>query len=291
MKNKKSESSREKGKDKSIVVLYHKNCPDGFGAAWVMRKKLKDKAEYIPVVHQNPPLASLVDKEIYMVDFCYNADVMEKLKKKNKKIFVIDHHISQKEAVKISDGGMYDIKHSGSVLTWKYIFPDKKVPLFLRHIEDRDIWKFELNNTKEYLAATDCLDMDFKLWDRIAADFENPAKRKKYLEQGKSIISYQNMTIAQVVGNAEPVKFEGKRAYAVNCPVIVSEIGHVLANMAPDGIGIIWNYKMGNIKISLRGNGKADVSKIAAKYGGGGHKGAASFMIPAEIKLPWKKFK
>ena len=33
--------------NKKIVVITHKNCPDGFTAAWVSWTKFKNKADYI----------------------------------------------------------------------------------------------------------------------------------------------------------------------------------------------------------------------------------------------------
>jgi len=35
--------------NKEIVVLYHANCLDGFGAAYAAWKKFGDTADYIPV--------------------------------------------------------------------------------------------------------------------------------------------------------------------------------------------------------------------------------------------------
>ncbi|HEY4504593.1 MAG TPA: DHHA1 domain-containing protein [Candidatus Paceibacterota bacterium] len=40
--------------------------------------------------------------------------------------------------------------------------------------------------------------------------------------------------------------------------------------------------------ISLRGNGTVDLSKLAMKYGGGGHPNAAGFTLSFEANLPFK---
>ena len=50
---------------KNIVILYHGDCPDGFGAAWASWKKFGDGAEYIGVHHGDNPPDGLKDKEIY----------------------------------------------------------------------------------------------------------------------------------------------------------------------------------------------------------------------------------
>jgi nanoRNase/pAp phosphatase (c-di-AMP/oligoRNAs hydrolase) len=96
--------------------------------------------------------------------------------------------------------------------------------------------------------------------------------------------------IDSIVANAEIVKFAGHKAFVANSPALVSEIGHVLATKA-NGVGIVWVKKGDKLKVSLRSNGKVDVSKIAVKYGGGGHKAAASFSLPIKkgtLTFPWK---
>ena len=275
---------------KKILVIYHKNCLDGFGSAWTVWKKFKDKADYIPADHQSPPPKNIKGKDIYMVDFCYSEEVMENIKKKANKVIVIDHHISQKKAVKISDNYVYNQKNSGAVLTWKYFFPEKKVPKLLLYIEDKDIWKFSLKNTNELLAAVEMVGFDFKAWNKLAKDFEEDNKRNEYFKKGSHIIAFSEKNIESIASNAEQVIFEKKKCLSVNSPIFVSDIGHILATKAK-GIGIIWCKKGNKLKISLRSNGKVDVAKIAAKHGGGGHKAAASFSIEVKgntLKFPWK---
>lgn len=273
---------------KKIAVIYHKNCLDGFGSAWVSRKKFGSRAEYFPAIHQSPPPKGLKGKIVYMLDFCYPEDVMLSVKKAAKSVVVIDHHVSQKEAVKISDDFIYRENKSGSTLSWKYFFPKKKVPKLLSYIEDKDIWKFRLKGTNELLAAVETEGFDFKKWDKLAAGFETANGRKKYFKRGSSIMAFSEKAMESIIGNAEWVIFEKRKCLAVNSPLFISEIGHILANKA-EGIGIIWCKKGGKIKVSLRSNGKVDVSKIALRRGGGGHAAASSFSFEAKkMGFPWK---
>ena len=79
---------------KPILILYHKNCPDGFGAAWAAWKKFGDKAEYLAVEHSASIPKNLKDrKEIYMVDFCYNYPIMQKLLGINQNIIISNFNI------------------------------------------------------------------------------------------------------------------------------------------------------------------------------------------------------
>jgi len=276
---------------KKIAVLYHANCPDGFGGAYAAWKKFGDKAEYVPVRYNIPP-PPVKGKEIYMVDFCYNEkEFLEKLKKNNKSLTVIDHHKSAKENFHISNGGILDMNHSGAVLSWTYFNPKKPVPKFLKHIEDMDLWRFKIKGTKEVAASIDLIPKGFKEWDRFVKNFEEPALRKKFLEQGRLILKYNQILMRQIIDKAAVlVKFEGHEIYALNTVVFDSELGHMLYEMKPP-MAILWYQGRDGIKVGLRSNGNVDVSKIANKFGGGGHRGAAGLRLKNGAKLPWKPIK
>src|SRR3989338_204024 len=106
--------------NKDIVVLYHGNCTDGFSAAWVAWKKFGNNAEYIGVGLDDAPLRGLINKEIYSLDFTYKAKYIPELLSRNKKLVVIDHHITNTETTKMAQDYLFDLTHSAAVLTWKY---------------------------------------------------------------------------------------------------------------------------------------------------------------------------
>lgn len=275
---------------KSILILYHKNCPDGFGAAWAARKKFGNRADYVPIEHRTELKEEFLKnrKEIYMVDFCYSLDVLEKLIKINPNIIIIDHHITSKEVVKIAKDSFYFLNHSGAVLSWKYFYPGKPVPRLLRHIEDVDLWKWKMPFSAEISVVLELYNnFDFKKWDKIALDFENAEKRRKYVNEGKLILKYRDAILKRIAAGAEKVKFENKKAFVVNSPFWQSDIGNYIVKNKKT-IGIIWSRKSGKINVSLRSNGKVDVSKLALKYGGGGHKAASGFSLDVEKPFPWK---
>jgi oligoribonuclease NrnB/cAMP/cGMP phosphodiesterase (DHH superfamily) len=297
MKNKKGKARKWKDGNKQIVVLYHDD-PDGFGAAWAVWKKLKDKARYVAVNFNQPMSKNLKNKKLIFVDFCYEEPVMRKLEKEAKEITVIDHHVSAKELVKSFQNNLFADNHSGCVLAWKYFHPKKKIPKLLQYVEDMDIWKWKMPNAWEAIASLEIRDFDFDVWDKMIKDFETAKGRKKYLQEGEAILKYRTKIIKEMVGRAEKISLDGKKAFAVNSPNLHSEIGHEIYKKHKV-IGVIWSYKNDRIKVSLR-SGKEDVSEIAQKHGGGGHKLASGFSFPAkinpttkscEVKFPWKKRK
>jgi len=273
---------------KKIIILYHADCSDGFGGAWAAWKKFGNKVSYIPVWHQEPPPKGLKNKIIYMIDFTYPEKITKKLIRDNKRVTSIDHHETAEKTTKLTFDYRFSLDNSGSALAWKYFHPKKKIPLFLKNIEDMDLWKFKVSYTEEIFAYHNLFDFNFKLWDKFAADSENSLKRKKMIEIGRLILNYENRLVNKLVEeNVELVKFAGYKVLAVNSPNFHSQIGSLLARKNPP-FGIVWREKDGVWNISLRGVDKVHLGELAKRYGGGGHYNSAAFKIPRERPLPWK---
>ena len=157
------------------------------------------------------------------------------------------------------------------------------------HIEDEDLFKFRLAHTREISAMLEMLPHDFKIWDKFLKQVENLKTRKKIIAKGALLLRYKNVLIKDIIqGTARSVLFQGVRTYAVNSPIFNSEIGHKLYTMHPP-MAIIWEEKKNKRRFSLRSVKDFDVSKLAAKFGGGGHKNAAGFQMDITKPLPWKR--
>lgn len=273
---------------KKIIVLYHNECPDGFGAAWAAWKKFGAKAEYIGLNHSTPPpIEKLRGKILYFIDITYIGKDLDKVIKVAKDVTILDHHVSTKDEIKKAPHSIYAVNQSGAILAWRFFHPGKKDPYLLRCIETRDLWQWQVPHAEEILAALDVLPFDFKKWDRAVTDIENPNIRKKYIEKGRAIRAYEEKIAADLFKKVQPAIFEGHRAGVVNAPILHSEIGHLIYSNGYT-IAIVWSHNGGQFRVSLRSNGKIDVSKIAQKYGGGGHKAAAGFRLDPNQTLPWK---
>lgn len=277
---------------KPICILYHAECRDGFAAAWAAWKKFGSKADYIPVKYGNPPSPEIKNKIVYTLDFTYYPPYIEKFMKNNKKVIVIDHHISAKEFIEKIPEHIFDINHSGAALAFKYFHPEKKIPKIVKLVEEGDLWKFKSKHAKEILAYTGLFDFDFKIWDKLISLGEKESNYKKFAEYGAAIISYEDKVIENIIReNAYPVIFEGHKIYAINAPRFLrSQIGHLLAKKYPP-FSLVWQRDKNRIEVSLRSNCRIDVSKIASKFGGGGHPNAAGFSLSANSKFPWKDVK
>src|SRR3974390_1975841 len=68
------------------VCIYHGNCADGFGAAWVVRKALGN-IEFFPGKYQEPP-PDVRGKDVVMVDFSYKRPVLLEMAEKANSILL-----------------------------------------------------------------------------------------------------------------------------------------------------------------------------------------------------------
>jgi uncharacterized protein len=283
-----------KAMKKKIVVLYHANCPDGFGAAWVAWRKFKNKAEYIPIQPRELPDGKFAGKDIYVLDNSFSAAVQKELRRKNKKVVVIDHHESAREDVLAFPENVFSgNKNSGSVLTWRYFNPGRPVPKLLKYVEDIDLWAFKLPNSDEIASFIFGNNFDFERWNKFYRDLETAAGRKKYAAAGGIISGYMEVITDEIVGKAYPVSFLGHKVLAANFSSkrFHSQIGHALCRKKPP-MGVVWYVSAGELNVSLRSEGNFDVSKVARRFPeGGGHKHAAGFTIPFNGKFPWKVIK
>lgn len=278
---------------KKIVVLYDGDeCPDGFGGAWVAWKKFKNTAEYIGVLHNEPVPIGLKNKIIYLIDFTYSEKEMMKLANDNIKVVSIDHHVSAEKATKAADERLFSIKNSGSVLAWIYFNPSKPVPVLLKYIEDFDLWNKKLPYHDEIFSYISLQQFNFNIWEKLEKELENKKSRKISINKGLLLLKYKNKQITTLLeNNSELVKFEGYKTLAINSPLFNSQLGALASQKLPP-MGIVWKMMANNsVYVSLRSNGKVDVSKIAAKFGGGGHRRAAGFILLPKTKLPWKFLK
>jgi uncharacterized protein len=271
-----------------IVVIYHGDCRDGFGGAWAAWKKFGNKAAYLPAFDRFSPPCTLKDKEIYLIDYGYPAEVTKKLMRENLRVTAIDHHITAREVVKTTYRFSFALDHSGAVLAWRYFHPGRPVPFLLQCVEAGDLWKWRVPHAKAVLAIVNLLDHDFAIWNRMARDMENRATRSAWVAKGDLLLRYDKRLMEGILPHVQTVRFAGHRAFAVNASRhFADDLGRVLARRSCS-LAIIWSECNDHVRVSLRSDGSVDVAKIAQKFGGGGHKVSAGFSLKLGAKFPWK---
>jgi len=274
---------------KKILVLYHARCADGTGAAWVVWKKFGNKAEYLPIEPREQLKALPRNKEIYLLDNSYPAAYLKKLAKAGNRVTIIDHHKTSEEDIQFAQNGVFDLAHSAAVLAWEFFFSNKPVPKLLLHVEDFDLWKFTMADTKKVSAFFAWAGFEIREFDVLMKQFTNVLKKKKMLEKAGVLIENEDRLAERLLKNAERVSFEGYKILVVNSPILNSQIGARLWQIKGP-FSVVWHERKGRRYFSMRSNknGRFDVSKIAAKFGGGGHPAAAAFLLPVSKPFPWK---
>ncbi|KKR36445.1 MAG: hypothetical protein UT69_C0020G0003 [Candidatus Yanofskybacteria bacterium GW2011_GWE1_40_10] len=275
------------GDNKKIIVFYHKDCTDGFCGAWAAWMKFGDTAEYVGI-EPNAKAPLVNDKEIYTIDVGFLAEENVVLMANNIRLTSIDHHVSRKDSVPMTQDYSFDLEHSGCVLAWQYFHPEKPVPKLLSRVEDFDLWRFRLIGTDAIVSFLDLYDFNFDIYSKLIEDFEDDKKVAGFIEKGKLLLEYENKQVDRAVSNnAQLAIFEGIKTYVVNAHVYHSRIGARLAEILPP-MALIWHEKRHRRYASLRSDGTVDVSAMAAKYGGGGHRASAGFTFELGERFPWE---
>jgi len=261
--------SRQHFSQTPTVVLYHAECADGFGAAWAIWRQFP-AARFVPVKHGNPPPDGLNGQRVVIVDFSYSRQILESMARQTNELLVLDHHITAEKALAGLPYAYFDMKKSGAVLAWEWAH-DHPVPWLLEYIQDKDLWTWALQLSREINAALASYPFEFQLW--------NSFKQKDLEQEGRAILRYEHELVNKLAGQAILVEFQGETVPSVQSAVLTSQIGERLSSEAP--FCIIWHDRDGRRYYSMRSRDDGtDVGAIAASFGGGGHTHAAGFSVP-----------
>ena len=264
------------------ICIYHGNCADGFTAAWVVREALGDDVEFVAGVYQTPP-PDVTGADVYIVDFAYKRAIMEDIIAKAASVTHIDHHataIADCAGLEKHMTTLYSPENtaSGAMLTWMFFFPDKEVPQIIKHVDDRDRWKFVIPFTKEIQASMFSYAYTFENWDMLMK-----ANLQELITEGKAIDRKHLKDIRELIGVMKKrMCIAGYDVPVCNLPYTMSsEAGHIMAINEP--FAACYYDKPDGREFSLRSSKEGiDVSAIALQYGGGGHFHAAGFRVKYE---------
>lgn len=292
----------------SATIIYHDNCHDGITALWAARQKLPDAEAYAGKYDEPPDLDRLQGRDLVFVDFCFKREVMIKLRKCSRSILVLDHHKTamqdmlsggeslidltkwsgpltweqhktnvQQDYFKNVHSSIYmlfDMERSGAGLAWDMLVGGLR-PKLIDYVEDRDLWRFALLNSREVHAACGSYPLDLiTRSDLMTRGIDLLAS------EGRAILRYHDKLVWSAAKHALTERIGGIDVPSIACPTIeiISDLGHMLAQGRP--FAATWVERPdGKRQYSLRSTeGGVDVSEIAKLYGGGGHKNAAGFV-------------
>ncbi|KAK4394913.1 hypothetical protein Sango_1645600 [Sesamum angolense] len=323
---------------KKSAVLYHYPCPDGAFAALAAHLYFSHSpvattspvlffpnTVYSPLRADDLPLNEI--DNVYLLDFVGPPGFIQQLSPKVERVVVLDHH---KTALEMLGSGMstsgnvikvIDMERSGATIAYDY-FKEKlfggdinsrkngvigefqRVRRLFEYIEDGDLWRWRLPNSKAFSSGLKDLNLEFDvilnptLFQQLLS-----LKLDSVVSQGMSSLAHKQTIIEEVLEQSYEIALGGGafgHCLAVNADAVYelrSELGHQLANksikMNLRGIGaVVYSVpELDNdqlLKISLRSISDEDTTPISQEYGGGGHRNASSFMINNAEFQRWK---
>jgi oligoribonuclease NrnB/cAMP/cGMP phosphodiesterase (DHH superfamily) len=264
------------------LVIYHGGCRDGFCAAWVLAARYGAENVDFHAGYYGQPPPDFSGRDVVVVDFSYPRATMEQIRAEAESLTWLDHHkTAQADALDFkADHVTFDMERSGAGIAWDHYFPGQPRPWIVDYTEDRDLWRFKLPNAHELCAYLSVLTFDFDTWSAHAT-----RAREQYIPAGSAVMAKTAQYVREVAKNARRVRFEGHDIPLFNAPQVdISELGDHLAQGETFAMGW-WQRADAVFQYSLRSRGDFDVSAIAKKYGGGGHKNAAGFQSPTLLDL------
>ncbi|MEE8581743.1 MAG: hypothetical protein V3T33_09155 [Myxococcota bacterium] len=276
------------------VCLYHAGCPDGFGAAWAVWRAWGEEARYLPCGHED-----VIDARTYQghhlvfADIAPANDTLRALVGTAAKLVVLDHHLSSQRryegdaelAQLVEAAGhqvTFDRTHSGAVLAWRHFATGEPVPELLAYIEDQDLWSWKLPHSERVNAAIASYPRRFEVWSDLST---RPIS--ELAAEGEPILRANRIEVERTLTTAHRVIIDSRPVEAVNSTHQRSSLGHALALRARygSGWGCVYRIQAGRVDVSLYSIGELDVSAIAGRYSGGGHRNAAGFSVPLQVWL------
>lgn len=299
------------------VIFYHGNCTDGFGAAFSAWKVFGNEAEYVPMHYNNVKsltdfdlLGQIEGRDVFILDFSFPRPVMERIIGTANHTTWLDHHKTAFEEwtpdVPFSADSKYtatsksfkiilDNSRSGARIAWDHFVGNELVPALIMHIDDYDRWQFKNPGTKAFGRALRAKQpWTFEQWDTDFLWIEHNTRYIDFSELGQTLLDDHDNRVQSAAKKSREATFHFANyletqiftGLAVNAgPDLASDLGHVLANKSGT-FGMVYtiNESM-KVNVSLRSNGDYDVSAIAKRLGGGGHKNAAGCEISMEMLM------
>lgn len=287
------------------IVLFHKSCSDGLLSATIMYGYFKardelDDTEFIPIQYGDT-LPDVGGANVFILDYSVDPETLVHMSHRAIRIVMLDHHesainkyleyfnLEKQDRVIITQNNyqiLFDQNKSGCGLTREVLNGNTVAPgwgshyykisnnlkLFSDHVQDRDLWLFKLPQTQAYYELLSSLELKTpKDCYEFIMDFTDD-ELASTLEQFQARVDMRMELALEYASKASTIIFENHVIKAVNVPANFSSIvGDILNKDVP--FVLLYVTDGVNVFCSLRSNKDTgvDVSKIAAKYGGGGH--------------------
>jgi uncharacterized protein len=265
------------------ICIYHDPCSDGFGAAYAVWRS-KNTARYIPAAHNKKLdeeywLKIVKGKRVVVCDYAFTRQLTQKMHATADFFQVIDHHKSSIKSLGDLDYCYINTQHSGAMLTW-LAFHSAPPPALIAYVEDQDLWKFNLENSREANIYIEAFPRSFGCWKNLEVNFADEKSALKCWIAGQEMLRYRDSLVRTAEPIAEDWLVAGQPVRAVNLPLLRPQVANQL--IPKKGFGGTYWIQGGLVTWSLRSE-TSDCSELVGNFvGGGGHAEAAGFSLPVE---------
>lgn len=271
------------------TVMYHRNCLDGFTAAWVARKVLGNRATYVPVQYNDRLPDYCPGQDAYLLDFSFPRAVLAELAPSVRRLVVLDHHESARDELQRfaapNADVRFDMRQSGAGIAWSYFLDPERRSWLVDYVEDGDLWRFALPESKGIRCYLSAQEKSFERWDQLAA-----MQWQDVAAAGRTCWEQVQGMATAILGDGYRATFAGHQAFVV-CMVKhhTNEVLHRALDDFPDvEVAVAWYQRAdGMFTYSLRSREDGPrVNAIAAGWPrGGGHPHAAGFSTREMVQL------
>lgn len=283
--------------EKPTLFVYHGYCNDGLTSVAIAKHHYvnvlkRDDFSILGGVHQVKPTIDLFqDKTVVFLDFCYPLDVVKQILEVADSVTVIDHHVSAYEEMKDFSHKkltyIYNVSKCGAMMAWDIYYRGKECPLFVKCINDRDLWLNKAPSSEFMSLAlrtefSDSLDFISLVCDVIDEWLEQSSQKTTYqlIKRGSHYKKYHDIIVKRLMANAFEITLDdGQKAMKCYTPMeFASDVGSRLAERYT-GVALIAQQYANHIQYSIRvaKNCDYDASVYAKSKGGGGHKKASGY--------------
>lgn len=265
------------------VIVYHGADLDGICSGRIAAMKYP-RAKLLPGSYYNTDQLKVEienNQSFIFVDYFpddSDTEVIDMLQGKD--VTIIDHH--ERLCVKdIKYKGIIDpdSEYGACVMTWKYLFPDRPVPVGVIYIGEHDVWNRSYDNVTYALGLSiyNTRIHNHALWNKILTNDKQHVSNTLY--SGSIVYRHKyNWFFRYVRAYGIIGKVKGHKAIMVNLGMVNSSVFDSIDNSNFDVFIRATMDRDMAWKISLTSS-TVDVREIAREYGGGGHKGASGCVV------------
>ena len=272
-----------------MKIFYHNSDLDGkCSAAIVCRKYPKATiVGYNYYYEHNRAFSGIQqNEELIFVDITPSVESLRVLLQTTPNITILDHHktsiSSLAEANLVFPGKLDDTGLGACKLVWEYYYPEHPLPKSVLWIAEHDVWKNTPTNKFFHFGLG--LQNTYPTnptWDKLFDDHHPIIEQ--VLEAGKIIQTYLvhwYKTLVKVYGIPGKIRHLGTySAMVLNQGAVNSFVFDSVITQYDVFVRVVkgkddgWRCSITTEKDDI------DVSEIAKKFGGGGHKKAAGFRV------------